>query len=264
LDNKSLYSSRTLFLFRLFALIAIIILVITDSYLLINTDLKTITQDKETFFSLLINTISILLLAIVVLEPSKIMVFSIISLLYSIINLIYEPENSMGIIMYFLCISSLYARGFFARKEKVKLIIALLIPITGCLASLRFGFKFFMDVFTTLIGFSFCLFMTIYFFQAYIMNSFDINTTRRLDLKDYPDLKKRDAEWLSEIIIGNKYEMIAIEAKMNLGSVKNRFKIIFDVLETGDKQGFLNKYSTYEICYGEEFSSFSKQKIIKG
>lgn len=97
-----------------------------------------------------------------------------------------------------------------------------------------------------------------------MMNTYDINKNRRLDIKEYPDLKKRDAEWLSEIILGNKYEMIAIESKMSLGSVKNRFKIIFDVLETGDKQGFLNKYSEYEICFGEEFSSFSKQKIIKG
>jgi len=87
------------------------------------------------------------------------------------------------------------------------------------------------------------------------MNTFDINTIRRLDLKEYPDLKRRDAEWLYEIIRGNKYESIAIEAKMSLGSVKNRFKIIFDVLETGDRQGFLNKYSEYEICYGEDFSS---------
>jgi len=33
-------------------------------------------------------------------------------------------------------------------------------------------------------------------------------------------------------------------------------------LEVGDKQGFLNKYSEYEICFGGAFSSKEKQKII--
>ena len=35
------------------------------------------------------------------------------------------------------------------------------------------------------------------------------------------------------------------------GTVKNRLKFIFSVLEVGDKQGFINEYSTFEICYGE-------------
>ena len=45
---------------------------------------------------------------------------------------------------------------------------------------------------------------------------------------------------------------------MSLGSVKNRLKVIFDEIGAGDKQGFLNKYSDYEICYGEEYSSLKK------
>lgn len=44
---------------------------------------------------------------------------------------------------------------------------------------------------------------------------------------------------------------------MSLGSVKNRLRVIFDELEVGDKQGFLNKYSDFEICYGAEFSSIN-------
>ena len=47
------------------------------------------------------------------------------------------------------------------------------------------------------------------------------------------------------------YDAIAIKSKVAPGTVKNRLKFIFSVLEVGDKQGFINEYSTFEICYGE-------------
>ena len=42
---------------------------------------------------------------------------------------------------------------------------------------------------------------------------------------------------------------------MSIGSVKNRIKVIFDIIGVGDKKGFLNKYSDFQICYGDDFSS---------
>lgn len=42
------------------------------------------------------------------------------------------------------------------------------------------------------------------------------------------------------------------------GTFSTLAKIIFDEIGAGDKQGFLNKYSDYEICYGEEYSSLDK------
>ena len=53
-------------------------------------------------------------------------------------------------------------------------------------------------------------------------------------------------------LIGKKYEAIAIESGVTLGTVKNRIKVIFNELCVGDKQGFLNAYSDYEIHYGDE------------
>lgn len=50
-----------------------------------------------------------------------------------------------------------------------------------------------------------------------------------------------------------------INYHMSLGAVKNRLKILFDEIGVGDKQGFLNKYSDYEICYGDDFSSIKKK-----
>ena len=41
-----------------------------------------------------------------------------------------------------------------------------------------------------------------------------------------------------------------------------RFKVIFNEIGVGDKKGFLNKYSDYEICYGDDFSSIKKKKLF--
>ena len=87
-----------------------------------------------------------------------------------------------------------------------------------------------------------------------------ITTNKKLDKKKYPDLKKRDAEWLAAIIQKTKYEAIAIDSSLSVGTVKNRFRIIFDELCVGDKQGFLNKYSDFEILYGDEFSFKASEK----
>lgn len=89
-----------------------------------------------------------------------------------------------------------------------------------------------------------------------------VNFNKKLDVHNFPKLKKRDAEWLAAIINGEKYEYLAIKYQISLGAVKNRLKIIFDELEVGDKRGFLTKYSDYEIYYGDDFSSFSKNKFF--
>ena len=53
--------------------------------------------------------------------------------------------------------------------------------------------------------------------------------------------------------MAKKYESLAFNYQMSLGSVKNRLKVIFDEIGAGDRQEFFNKYSDYEICYGDEF-----------
>ena len=71
-------------------------------------------------------------------------------------------------------------------------------------------------------------------------------------MKLYPELKQRDAEWLKAILKGEKYQYIAIEYKMSVGSVKNRFKYIFSILECGDRRGFITSYADYEIIFHDE------------
>lgn len=92
---------------------------------------------------------------------------------------------------------------------------------------------------------------------------FELNkSSKKLDIKEYSDLKLRDAKWLIEILNNKKYQYIATEYNITLGAVKNRMKIIFKTLGVGDKQGFLNKYENYEIYYGEKVSSIIQSSFL--
>ena len=46
-----------------------------------------------------------------------------------------------------------------------------------------------------------------------------------------------------------KYNAIAPKVFLSLGALKNQLKVIYTILEVGDKQGFLNRYEDYKIIY---------------
>lgn len=167
--------------------------------------------------------------------------------------------------MYFLCIMSLRARGFYNKNKKIKSIFTLFILLGLILTELRFGSEIYARAFIEKIGFSFVLFCTMFFFQATVLDELEISTlNNELNIYKYPELNKRDAQWLNDILNGKKYAAIAIDAKVSLGTVKNRLKIIFDVLGVGDKQGFLNKFSDFHIFYtpDQESSDIDYQSPI--
>lgn len=113
-------------------------------------------------------------------------------------------------------------------------------------------FSFFLNSLIQTVGFSFIYLLSIYFIKAAIRNDYNINSSSNiLNLKIYDKLTIRDALWLLQIQNKVKYDAIAINSKVSTGTVKNRLKFIFSVLEVGDKHGFLNEYGTFEICYGE-------------
>lgn len=124
------------------------------------------------------------------------------------------------------------------------------------LSELRFGIIIFINSLIDKIGYLLVFLITVFFLYAFSINLFELNkSSKKLDIKEYSDLKLRDAKWLIEILNNKKYQYIATEYNITLGAVKNRMKIIFKTLGVGDKQGFLNKYENYEIYYGEKVSS---------
>ena len=85
------------------------------------------------------------------------------------------------------------------------------------------------------------------------MRGYYVNTIvleeKKLNLALYPKLTERDCRILQKIQRGEKYVFIAKEEGLTEGSLKNRLHIVFDTLETGDKQGFLTYYSDWELYY---------------
>ena len=247
--KKPFYTKKTLLLFRLFALIAIVILITSFIYSIIYKNLFSSYSNTIFYFT---NIISIFLLFFVLIYPQKIEVCSVITFIYSLQIFIFEPNNTMGLFMYILTVAMLYARGFYNIHKKQKNIFTIIIFILLNLSQMRFGSKIFLDSLIQTVGFSFIYLLSIYFIKAAIRNDYNTNSSSNiLNLKNYNKLTIRDALWLIQIQNKVKYDAIALKSKVAPGTVKNRLKFIFSVLEVGDKQGFINEYSTFEICYGE-------------
>ena len=247
--KKPFYTKKTLLLFRLFALIAIVILITSFIYSVIYKNLFSSYSNTIFYFT---NIISIFLLFFVFIYPQKIEVCSVITFIYSLQIFIFEPNNTMGLFMYILTVAMLYARGFYNIHKKQKNIFTIIIFILLNLSQMRFGSKIFLNSLIQTVGFSFIYLLSIYFIKAAIRNDYNTNSSSNiLNLKHYDKLTIRDALWLIQIQNKVKYDAIAIKSKVAPGTVKNRLKFIFSVLEVGDKQGFINEYSTFAICYGE-------------
>lgn len=247
--KKPFYTKKTLLLFRLFALIAIVILITSFIYSIIYKNLFSSYSNTIFYFT---NIISIFLLFFILIYPQKIEVCSVITFIYSLQIFIFEPNNTMGLFMYILTVAMLYARGFYNIHKKQKNIFTIIIFILLNLSQMRFGSKIFLDSLIQTVGFSFIYLLSIYFIKAAIRNDYNTNSSSNiLNLKNYDKLTIRDALWLIQIQNKVKYDAIAIKSKVAPGTVKNRLKFIFSVLEVGDKQGFINEYSTCEICYSE-------------
>ena len=254
------YKSNIQVIIRIISLIAIIILVISNTNRVINNDLNQLIEMKYEFVTFLLNCNSITLFFFLIIYPTKLGIISLLAFLYGSQILISEPDNNMGILMFGLSVITLYARGILNKHRKIRAIMIFVIFISLILSELRFGKDIFFNCLLEKIAYSFVLFLCLFFLQVYIFDIFETNTSNhKLDIQKNPELKKRDAEWLVEILNGTKYEAIAINYHMSLGAVKNRLKVIFEEIGVGDKQGFLNKYSDYEICYGDDFSSIKKK-----
>ena len=124
LTRKPFYSKFNLLCFRIFALVAIVILITTFINSIIYKNL--FSSYSNTIFYIT-NIISIFLLFFVLIYPQKIEVCSVITFIYSLQIFIFEPNNTMGLFMYILTVAMLYARGFYNIHKKQKNIFTIVI-----------------------------------------------------------------------------------------------------------------------------------------
>ena len=191
--KKPVFSKLNLLCFRLFAIIAISILIITTIINILYNDFLS-TSNFVLFCFDVFNLLAIILLFVVVIFPHKIGICSVISFLYSITIIFTEPSNVMGLFMFILGVSSCYARGYYNTHRKLKNIITIICFVFLNLTQIRFGSKIFVESLIQTIGFSFVFLLCVFFIKAAIWNDFQVNSSSKiLNINNYKKLTPRDA-----------------------------------------------------------------------
>ena len=243
----NIYSKKNQLLIKIISAFGIFVFLIANIFEYNN--LFTFTDDyhrTRSTVGIILNFISIVLFFIVVLFPTKFEIFGVTVLYYSVWIEITEPVSGIPLFLFLLSATIFLARGILYKHKRLRAVIFFAIYLFFVLLPLRYGWFTFCKSIVQNLSFTLASGAILFFFSLVVQNA---PIEKSLNLSNYEGLTKRDSEWLNAILNNEKYEAIAIDYHMNLGSVKNRFKVIFDTLEVGDKIGFLNKYSDYTISF---------------
>ncbi len=247
---KTFYTKYALKYFRIISIICVLFLIVTEISELPKL-LPLHEKDYYYLFTRLVNFIAIVFFIFVVILPQKIENLSIITYIYSLAIIPFEPENYMGILMFFLGTSLLQARGFLKKQRKLKILCLYIVLLGLNLTHLRFGIYNFIDFFIKTIGCILVLLLYTFFIHGYSTNLLTYED-KKLNLASYPKLTERDCRILQRIQKGEKYSVIARDENITEGSLKNRLHFVFSTMEVGDKQGFLSYYDDYELFFESE------------
>lgn len=241
---KSFYSRNFLLFIRITSIFFIAVLLYQIGHAVYDVFFL---KDYACIFGLITGPLSIAVLFFVVFRPEKLALFVPPLLLYSISNSIGNANPAFPIIFIELAALLLWIRGFFNTHRGIKITGLVLIYLIPMLFNIRFGLPEFLDQLLDILQIILVTFCTIFILYEYMKSQ----TVRDkvLNIADYPDTTERDAKWLSLVQQGVKYEAIAIDYELTLGTVQNRLNKIYHILETGDRIGFLSIYSGAQIIY---------------
>lgn len=255
MKKKLLYTKKTLYFFRILSLICALLLICAEVWSLSRGVLFELRNGHSIglYHSLshCISLLSIIFFVLTFFLPQKFGFTSIIAYAYGFLITFFEPDNYMGFMMFYLGTAILFARGFMQNHKKIKVSLLLFFLLIFVSGQVRFGFHVFLKLFLENSGGILVLSLLVFFVRAYCLNNL-MYEDKRLNLACYPKLTERDCKILKMIQQGEKYSVIAKQHCLSHGSLKNRLHEVFDILETGDKQGFLSYYSDWELCYNLE------------
>ena len=200
-------------------------------------------------FYLYINLVNFALVLCAIIFPMKIEFLAASSFIYSMVILLTTSlnKNLLGFMLYILTCAILFSRGFFRKKRIAKTVVSVIFFFVVFASQLRFGSAVFLRSLFVLAEYSFVIFLIILFYYLYLRNQGKSPIEKFLDLSQFPDLTERDKEWIELILKETKYITIASQYKVTEGTVKNRMRVIFKVLDVSDRIGFMATYGGYEI-----------------
>ena len=241
---KSIYSKSFLRFIRLVSILFIAILLYLTGHAFYDVF---ILHDYPCIFGLVFGPVSLVILAFIIAKPEKLALFVPSLFYFSITNSIGDSNPAFPVILMELAVILLWIRGFFRCHKSLKICGILILYFVPFFSGLRFGKDFFFNrAFDTiqLVPLTFCIIFILYEYMKSQSAEDKI-----LNIADYPETTKRDAQWLELIQQGVKYEAIAIDFELTLGTVQNRLNKLYHILETGDRIGFLSIYSNAKIVY---------------
>ena len=265
MNIRILYTKKALFYFRVISILCVILLLISEIWSLFRGVLADIrigqSVDSYIMISHFINFSVIIFFAITVFFPQKFGFTAIIAFVYSVSIIPFEPENYMGIMMFFLGSAILFARGFMKEHQKGKLITLFFFLLGLIVTQLRFGLSFFFGSLILSIGGILVLGLLVFFLRAYYSNNL-VYEEKKLNIASFPGLTERDLRILKGVQAGKKYLSIGNELNLTEGTIKNRMHQIFSIMETGDKQGFMSYYSDWELYYNPQTAEADLAKMM--
>ena len=241
---KSIYSKRFLQFIRIVSVCFIAILLYLTAHAFYDVF---VLHDYPCLFGLIFGPLSLVILGFVFVNPEKLALFVPSLLFFSISNSIGNSNPAFPIIFMELAALLLWIRGFFKTRRTLKILALALVYIIPLLFNLRLGWNTFAAQLFDILQIILITFSTIFILYEYLKTQSPKDKV--LNIADYPETTERDAKWLELVQQGTKYEAIAIDYELTLGTVQNRLNKIYHILETGDRIGFLSIYANAKIVY---------------
>ena len=243
---KSFYSKQFLLFIRIASIIFIGILLYLTGHAVYDVFFQ---KDYACIFGLICGPLSILILIFVILKPQRLALFVPPLILYSLSNAIGNVSPAFPMIFLELAAVLLWVRGFFKYHRGIKITGLVIFYLITVLLYLRFGWAYFAQQLLEILQLLLISFCIIFIIYEYMKAQAQPVKEKILNIAEYPETTERDAKWLSLVQQGVKYEAIAIDYELTLGTVQNRLNKIYHILETGDRIGFLSIYSNTEIVF---------------
>ncbi len=178
-------------------------------------------------------------------KPMSFNIYMVFTLYYACSNLL-TGGNVLPVLYTLVAILCAYKGGFFLKNGKLKFILIMVLFTLCFLVQLRFGLK---DFFVSFVKISIVGMLTaasILLLDDEIKNFIVAYNNKILKISQYPDLNEKDKTYLKAVLKGVKFETIAKENDMSLGTLKNRMTEIYRILNIADKTELLIKYTDCE------------------
>ena len=147
--------ANQLLIWRLIAIFGAVLLLSTLVYSIVYNDYGNTPEPQDFFPSwslIALNTVGLCVFSFLIFKPLKLELYGLFSFIYAVQILVDGYAPLIGILMYILSMTTLYVRGFFRKKPKLKIICASILFICLVLSGILYGLVKYLDGFIQSIG----------------------------------------------------------------------------------------------------------------